>query len=365
VTGMTKRERVLRAIQCEETDQIPVYDIFQNDAIIEHYSRQSLSYDNSDWVKGLAIGKVLDMTSSPEGPRFPGIERRQDGLVIQQERWSRWVAHRPYDTEAEMERWIQIEISNVRSREYGQSYRQRTHDDIRRYQKYFAEGDATGRGDPTVLAVESTVGLSELYWYTGSKNFLTLLREQPWLVDEWIEARARAELIRIHAIADADLFPVVMVSDDIVTKSGIAFGPDWLQAHWMPKLKQVVDAWHSHKTYVIFRSEGHLMPYLADLVATGIDGLCPLEGMPIQTIRDRYPKLALLGGIDAGQLLAFATPMEVRKVCRDAIIAAARRGYFLGSSSTINWECQVENVVAMYESSGSKADRPAPPKRRF
>jgi hypothetical protein len=32
---LTKRERVLRTAHFEETDRVPVYDIFQNDAIID------------------------------------------------------------------------------------------------------------------------------------------------------------------------------------------------------------------------------------------------------------------------------------------------------------------------------------------
>ena len=37
MTAMTKRERVMRTVRFEETDRVPLYDIFQNDAIIEHY----------------------------------------------------------------------------------------------------------------------------------------------------------------------------------------------------------------------------------------------------------------------------------------------------------------------------------------
>jgi uroporphyrinogen decarboxylase len=365
MNGMTKRDRVLRAIRFEETDRIPVYDIFQSDTVIEHYSREILTIDNSDWAKGIAIGRVLDMTSRPEGPRFPGIERRPDGTVIQQERWSRWVAHRPYDDIPGMVNWVEKEIAGLKNQQYDSQYRHRIHDETRRYLDYFAEGDPTGMRDPTILAIESKVGLKNILWHLGSNFFLTILRENLGLVEEWLEVLNAEELRRIEVIADQTLLPVVMVADDIITKSGIAFSLDWLQFHWFPKLKKVVDAWHERKTIVLFRSEGNIMQFLPDLVNAGIDGLSPLEGMPIEEIRNRYPKLFLAGGINTSQLLAFGMPDEVRKACRDAIIAAGRRGYFLGSSGEVDWESQVENVTAMYESSGSRADRPAPPKRRF
>jgi len=39
---MTKRERVLRTIALQETDRVPLYDILQNDALIEHYAVERL-----------------------------------------------------------------------------------------------------------------------------------------------------------------------------------------------------------------------------------------------------------------------------------------------------------------------------------
>jgi uroporphyrinogen decarboxylase len=365
MADMTKRERVLRAIRFEETDRIPTYDIFQNDAVIEQYSNEILTTDNGDWAKGIAIGRILDMTSRPVGPRFPGIERRPDGLVIQQERWTRWVAHRPFEDVPGMEEWIQKEISSTNRQQFGSQYREQNHAETRRYLEYFAEGDPTGMRDAAVLAIESSVGLMGILWYLGSNFFLTMVRENSCLIEEWLDARFQAELRRIEAIADRNLFPVVVVADDVVTKSGIAFSLEWLQQHWFPKLKRVVDAWHEHHTIVMFRSEGNIMQFLPDLTKAGIDGISPLEDMPIEEIRNRYPKLFLAGGIDANQLLAFGMPDAVRKACRDAIIAAGRKGYFLGSNGVVNWEAQVENVAALYASSGSRADRPAAPKRRF
>jgi desulfoferrodoxin-like iron-binding protein len=40
---MTKRERVLRAARLEETDRVPVFDVLQNQTVIEHYAGQKLT----------------------------------------------------------------------------------------------------------------------------------------------------------------------------------------------------------------------------------------------------------------------------------------------------------------------------------
>jgi uroporphyrinogen-III decarboxylase len=48
---MTKRERVLRTANLQETDRVPVYDILQNDGAIEHYAGMPLTVEDGDRIK--------------------------------------------------------------------------------------------------------------------------------------------------------------------------------------------------------------------------------------------------------------------------------------------------------------------------
>ena len=68
--------------------------------------------------------------------------------------------------------------------------------------------------------------------------------------------------------------------------------------------------------------------------------------MDIKAIRDRYPKLILVGGIDCSQLLPYGTPEEVTAATRQAI-SDARYGYFVGSSSELHMEVPLKNILAM------------------
>ena len=89
-----------------------------------------------------------------------------------------------------------------------------------------------------------------------------------------------------------------------------------------------------------------------DLVAAGIDGLNPLEtlaGMTVKTVREKYPRLFLAGGIDASQLLAYGSPDEVGTACREAIEDSGGTGYFLGSSTELHASVPVENARTMFE----------------
>jgi hypothetical protein len=352
MSPLTKRERVLRTARFEETDRVPLYDILQNDAIIEHYAGRPLTVENGDEVKGLAIGRILDMTRMPHGPSAPGVTRLDNGIVIQQERWTSWIIERPFHDLPSLIAWVRDEIARAKAQTFGRAEAERLHDDIRRRQAIFARADPTGRGDPTVLVIESGVGLTEMYWMAGMTMFSYLLADAPDLVEEWLEARHQCELRRVAAIADPRVIPIALTYDDIAYKNGLLFSPAWLRRAWVPRLKQLNDAWHARDTLCLFHSDGDLWPVLDDLVAAGIDGLNPLEvmaGMTVAAVRQRYPHLFLTGGIDVSQLLALGTPAEVRAACQEAIAAAGGRGYFLGSTTELHWDVRLENAIAMFE----------------
>jgi uroporphyrinogen decarboxylase len=346
---MTKRERVMRTVGFEETDRVPLYDIFQNDAVIEHYAGRKLDYDDAHTV-GVAVGRALDMTRMVTSPHRSKVIRHEDGHVIRQERWTSWVVERPFHDAPPLIEWIKKRIDELNAVRYARSHTEDMHRMIEERWAWFAEGDPDG--DPAVLVIESGAGLTDLYHTAGMDLFTQLLFEEPELVDEWLEAVNRAEVRRVEAIADPRWIPIALTYDDIAFKNGPLFSPDWLRAHWAPCLKRLVDAWHARGVLCCFHSDGNLWLVLDDLVAAGIDGLNPLEvlaGMEVAEVRKRYPKLFLTGGIDVSQLLTNGTPDEVRATCEQAIRDTGGRGYFMGSSTELHWDVRLENAMAMFE----------------
>lgn len=358
---MTKRERVMRTIRFEETDRVPLYDILQNDAVIEHYARRKLTVEGGDWTVGVAVGATLDMTRMVSGPSEPGEIRHENGIVSRRERWTEWIEQRPWKDLNELVEWIKVQIAHANGQTFDRAYAERVHEYVRRRMASFAEGDPTGRGDPTVFVLESGVGFTEMYHVMGIEMFTYLEADHPELVEEWLDARNRLELRRVAAIANPELIPVALTYDDLAYKNGPIFSPDWLRRLWVPRLKRLVEAWHERDTNCLFHSDGNLWLLLDDLVGAGIDGLNPIEvmaGMTVGKVRDRYPKLFLTGGIDVSQLLTHGTPDEVRAACRQAIAEAGERGYFLGSTTELHWDVPLENAQAMFETAwtnGSEA----------
>lgn len=348
---MTKRERVLKAIRFEETDRVPLYDILQNDAVIEHYAGRRLTYDDGDWTVGLAVGAVLDMTRMVNGPARPERVVHPDGTISRRERWTQWVEERPFHDLTELIPWVKEQIRRAEAARFD-GHKPTMDAYIDRRIAAFAAADPTGRHDPAVLVIESGVGLDGMYAAAGMELFTYLWMEEPALVEEWLDARNRMELRRVAAIADPRRIPVALTYDDIAYHNGTLFDPAWLREHWAPRLKRLVDAWHERDTYCLYHSDGNLWMILDELVAAGIDGLNPLEvlaGMTVGEVRRRYPQLFLTGGIDVSQLLTHGSPDDVRTACREAIRDSGGRGYFLGSSTELHWDVPLENAKAMFE----------------
>ncbi len=352
MTQLTKRERVMRTVRFQETDRVPVYDILQNDAIIEHYGGEPLTVENGDRVKSIAIGRTLDMTRMPEGPDAPRTVRNDDGLLVQYERWTSWIIERPFHDIPTAIEWVKGQIKKSDAQVYDRAYAERFRQYIHGWLAQYAAADPTGRDDPTVMVIESGVGLTEMYWMLGMELFVYLSADEPGLIEEWLDARNRAELRRVAAIADPSLIPIALTYDDIAYKNAPLFSPAWLRRLWAPRLKKLNAAWHDRDTVCLFHSDGNLFPVLDALVAADIDGLNPLEvlaGMTVGKVRELYPHLFLTGGIDVSQLLSFGAPDEVRAACRQAIAEANGRGYFLGSTTELHWDVKLENAVAMFE----------------
>ena len=244
---MTKRERVLRTVRFAETDRVPIYDLLQNQPVIEHFAGEPLTVENGKRLMGIAISAALDMTRSPgAGPYAPAVTRQENGIVMQQERWTSWIVERPWHDIPGLIEWIKGEIRRTEAL------------DVRcRLRRYATERTSRAGWTPSqppippaaaILPCSSSRAASAwttMFWVAGLEDFSYLLADSPDLVEEWLDARNRAELRRVAAIADPDLVPIVLTYDDIAYKTGTIFSPKWLRRHWAPRLKALNDAWHA------------------------------------------------------------------------------------------------------------------------
>jgi uroporphyrinogen decarboxylase len=102
--------------------------------------------------------------------------------------------------------------------------------------------------------------------------------------------------------------------------------------------------WFNHR-------DGFVRELLADIAATGVDAVGPLEpgaGMDLGEVKRRYgSRVAVVGNLDV-DLLCRGSAEEVRSATRRLIASAsAGGGHVLSSGNTITSAVRPENFVAM------------------
>jgi hypothetical protein len=359
---VTKRERVERAINFDAPDRVPYVDSFQNAELIHYYTDRS---DDKSWTTRQVIelaSQVADMVQGwGLGPSLSSGTRSVDrhGIVWETEYWHSRIVKRPFQNAGDYADALEREIRRIRQSapDYPESGQKMFLDDdllmspvksfkgtFRRYQQLL--------GGTVLMYPDVSPGFDHLYTLGGWDLFTELLFDQPHILVEYMEEMTVLHEKRAHAIADFRLSPVVLIACDIAHKDGPLVSPDFLAAHFFPRVTRISDAYHQHGMKVFYHSEGNLWPMMDALAATGIDGLNPLEPhshMDVRAVRDRYKKLALWGGVDNSYLLVRGTPDDVRQRVRELITLGTRGGLLIGSTGQTHPACRLENLLAMIE----------------
>lgn len=345
---MSKRERVEAALNLQETDRTPIFDILFNDAAIEYFAgRRAPLGEEGLKVRLQASGRMLDMTRLvSSAPLEVGETASEDGFVHY--RLDPWIhggiSKRPFSDVEGAKRYVEYALNLLRQdldvKKYAESFHA-AHEKVRSY-----------LGDDTVVVYEYDTGLDWVRFALGIELFCYVSADAPELISEYIELSTAHEIEKIHAVADPKISPCAMPGGDIACKGRLLHSPTWLRKEFFPALKRVNDALHEHGIKCLFHSDGYIMDVMPDLIATGIDGLNPIEvlaGMDLGEVKRLYgDKLFLTGAIDMSQLLSNGTPDEVRRVCRQAIDVASP-GYFIGSTTELDNSSKLENILAMVE----------------
>jgi len=355
---MTARQRIEATLRGEPPDRVPIFDLIHNIELIEHVTGEKLTPANGLDLLCRTIGERLDITRGVAPPAEEKIIRHADGFVYKQEWWTTWLIERPFRNVQELLDYVPRNIDEIRGRRRGDMWTFAGRGNV------WGQADESPRdqflrlqekigGNTVLFPNESPVGLDTAYIRAGLELFTYAYAERPELVSAWLEALNWAEIQRVHETADADLSPVALVYADLADKNQPLFSSAFLRREFFPRLRRLVEAWHSHGIKVICHSDGNLRPLLEDYRAAGVDGINPLEPLARMYAGDvgkTCPEWILMGGIDASQLLPLGTEEQVRRAVRKTIAEAGANGrLWLGSSTEIHPAVPVRNALAMWE----------------
>ncbi len=356
---LTKRERVERTLNFQPVDRVAIHDqVSQNPAVISFYTGKKIdgfNYTLQDICE--VTRKTLDMCFPPVAPRGTNRWTDEGGTVYQNDNWTTWVIKSPAIDEKRLKEIYLRETEKMKS----ESLDYKKEREIYRKKILDIQGLL---GDDTVICDYPSGDIICSCWNHGLiEPFTYLYYEEPEIISEYLKAKTDREIKKVKAIADINLSPVILIADDLASKTGPVFSPGFLRKEFFPHLTKLVESWHSHGFKVIYHSDGNYKILIDDFLRCGVDGFYCLEpacGMDIIELKKKYPKVVWAGGLDGVDLMERGTPENVRREVRRQIEetdALNTGGLFLATSSEINPMVKVKNFKAMVEEARSIHNR--------
>ena len=144
---------------------------------------------------------------------------------------------------------------------------------------------------------------------------------------------------------------VIAMTGDLAGEDTTIMSPKHHREYVKPYHKEIVDHAHRKGLKIVKHSDGNLWPILDDLLEVGFDGVHPIQPqcMDIEEVKTYLAgKMCILGNIDCRNLLVFGTEEEVEETVKETIEKAAPGGgYIISSSNSIHPGCKPENYIAM------------------
>ncbi len=185
----------------------------------------------------------------------------------------------------------------------------------------------------------------------GFEGFSLALYDDPELIKAIFTRIGEPVLEMFRYFARHEAVDALWYSDDIAYIAGLMMSPEVLREYLFPWINQIGDLAAAANKPLIYHSDGALWDVIDDLIACGINALHPIEpkAMDIVEVKKRYgDKLALIGNVDVGDILAMGTPEDVRKaVIYNIEHVGHNGGYCAGSGNSIPDYVKFENYLAL------------------
>ncbi len=374
---MTPRERLLKALNHEEPDCIPI-DLGGNQTGIHKFAYQTL-------VEHLGIDdevRIIDAVQQLAQPCEAVLERlRVDTRYIQAKAASDFqgeivTATRDGRTWQDLTdefgvTWSMPDDSPLYMDITHHPLAEATIDDIRDYP--FPVGGDPGRFEglrdqalrirnETPYALVSGISgvVYEICWYMrGLERWFIDMMEQPQFCEALIDQTLRFWLdwFDVFLAEVGDVVDVIMIGDDVAGQHGPLFQPAFYRQVVKPRHKRLVQFIKSRtEAKIWYHTCGACKTYIPDLLDNGIDILNPVQisaadMAPAELKAEFGDRLVFWGGgIDAQHVLPHADVATVRDHVRRNVQAfKPDGGYVFNNVHNIQAGVPPENIVAMYD----------------
>jgi len=351
---MTGKERILTALALGQPDRVPLYIHGINEAPI------------------IGIGRHLT-DGLPEPKQFHEMDAGEKMKLLD----TLFLLHEAFGvdgfTSFEIGHEIEVDAGHVKD-DWGIIYARSHHGlPVAKGHPVKTAADLDGFTPPEPsrshlllldMGRERFVGEKALFWLMrgtfvrswrliGMENYMINLRADPAFLHRVARMVQGYNLAQLEMLAQAGL-DVLVVEDDIAGTAHPLIAPKHFAEFVEPYNRTLVERAHQLGLKVVRHSDGNLWSLLDTLLASGYDGLNPLEpqaDMGLKKVKAHCgDRICLLGNIDCQSLLPDGTPEQVEEAVRQAIAdAAGGGGYILCDSNSLHPGVNPENCIAMFE----------------
>jgi uroporphyrinogen decarboxylase len=139
--------------------------------------------------------------------------------------------------------------------------------------------------------------------WLGITNLCLAFHDQPALIEEMVEFVTYFIVAVIEkAISEVDVDLFLFGAEDMAYKTASLISPQMARQYLHPCYRQIADLLRQHGVkHIMIDSDGHVDVLIPVWLEAGITSIMPLEiaaGMDPLRLREQYPKLGMIGGID-------------------------------------------------------------------
>ena len=374
---MTPRQRVLKSLNHEEPDRVPI-DLGGNQTGIHKFAYQAL-LEHLGIEDELTIMDAVQQLAQPceavlkrlrvdtryvaagAASDFDGsiVTRRRDGRTwhdLTDEFGVRWSMpdDQPYYMDITHHPLAEASIEQVRRYPFPKG------DDPSRFEGLRDRVLAVKNDTPYAVVSGISGVVYEICWYMrGLEQWFMDMLTQPEFCEAVLDQTLKFWMDWFSLFLDevGDVVDVIMIGDDLAGQTGPLFRPDFYRKVIKPRHKQLVQYIRSRtEAKIWYHTCGACSEFIPDLLDNGIHALNPVQvsaaNMDPAVLKSRFGDQLVFwgGGIDAQHVLPNGSPDAIREHVRQNLETwKPGGGYVFNNVHNIQAGVPPENIVAMYD----------------
>lgn len=214
--------------------------------------------------------------------------------------------------------------------------------------------------DYAILGAFGANVFEEGHYQFGYEEYLSLLLENPILAEYFNEKNVECQLKNLEKYLDivGDEIDIIQFGDDLGTQTAPYISPKLYRKIIKPYHLKLYETVHrlKPKLKVFLHSCGSIYELIPDLIGIGVDVLNPVQttaaNMEPMRLKIEFGKDLVFwgGGVETQRVMLFGTPEEVRKQVRERIdIFAPQGGFVFTQIHNILPDVKPENIVGAYQ----------------